>query len=479
MSDSTTAIYPLTLFDGPNGEAGLFIGWLVEGIIDIQRMEARMRNLIVKWPLLAGRIEQISKWESNIIVPLGEYPEGHSTFRLTSTASESPITTYTSLPVPTVSTPLPRTLFMQPDHPIIARDWVARDLPLLHWHLTFFEHPGQEYTCIGLVLPHLLVDGPGCGVLLRRIESEMLNQAWEVPPPLHAGKNENPLRQYIEGVQNDIGSGKSTLRLPSPIEYPTITLGGISFLFKYLFWHVWQRLRHRSFSQLIRIPHKVVQKLVDDTNKVADVTGDAGEATLSMVDIMTAWIYKTVYSREASLGCRTNLVNMDYSRVAPGLTKENYIHNCFTPVQYPVLTVAELKATALRALALQIAHAKAQYSLARSIYTYELLHAATQGTLFRGMFPRDGVNADEAMTISNMTAANLGKLDWSGVGGRRTVSAGQGVLVHIPVLMANVVVIGGEGEDGCLSLHATLGARRMKALTDGLLRLVKDAEMTG
>ena len=181
---------------------------------------------------------------------------------------------------------------MQPDHPIVTKDWVARDLPLLHWHLTFFKQPDQEYTCIGLVLPHLLVDGPGCGVLLRRIESEMLGQAWEAPPPLDAGINENPLRAYIEGVQKDMESGKTTLKLPSPAEYPTITLGGIKFLFKFLSWHIWQRVRYRSLSQLIKIPKKVVQKLVDDTNKVADVVGEGGEATLSMVDIVTAWIYK-------------------------------------------------------------------------------------------------------------------------------------------------------------------------------------------
>lgn len=60
MPESSAAVYPLTLFDGPNGQAGLFAGWLVEGIIDIQKMEARLRSLIVKWPLLAGRIEQVS-----------------------------------------------------------------------------------------------------------------------------------------------------------------------------------------------------------------------------------------------------------------------------------------------------------------------------------------------------------------------------------------------------------------------------------
>ncbi len=181
---------------------------------------------------------------------------------------------------------------MQPDHPIIAKDWVARDLPLLHWHLTFFKQPGEEYTCVGLVLPHLLVDGPGCGVLLRRIKSEMLGQAWEAPPPLHAGINENPLQAYIEGVQKDMKSGKNLLKLPSPAEYPTITLGGISFLFKFLSWHIWQRVRHRSLSQLINIPMKAIQKLVDDTNKMAHVIEEGGEVALSMVDIVTAWIYK-------------------------------------------------------------------------------------------------------------------------------------------------------------------------------------------
>ena len=60
MPESSAAVYPLILFDGPNGEAGLFVGWLVEGIIDIQKMEARLRSLIVKWPLLAGRIQHVS-----------------------------------------------------------------------------------------------------------------------------------------------------------------------------------------------------------------------------------------------------------------------------------------------------------------------------------------------------------------------------------------------------------------------------------
>lgn len=515
MTDTkaSTAIYPLTVYDGPNGSVALFVGWIVEGILDIDKVESRLHRIVAKWPLLAGRLEKLAvriyirlelfslmltvpkKWKYNVVVPLGKIPPNHSTFKLTTTESAVPMTQYTKIPQPAVTSPLPRSLFVGPNYPIKADDWVDGDLPLMHWHLTFFRGPGteSEFTCIGLAFPHLLVDGPGFGVMLRRIENEMLDRPWDQPASLKPGINENALQVYIDEVQRDRKSGKLELKVPCPHEFPTITLGGFWFLLQFMAWLIWQSLWHKSETRFIHIPRGAIDKFVVDTNDVVDSSAESRD-DLSMVDIVTAWIYKarsvttftlvrcpsnnisiqTVYTEEYP-GTRTNLVNMDYTRMAPNLDKESYIFNCFTPVQYPVFTVAELHSMSIRDLASSIAHSKSQLSLERSIYTYELLQAASKMKI-GGMFPKDTVNSDEAITISNMTQANTVKFDWSGVGGGRTVGCNKGVLVKPEgLVMSNVIVICGNTEDGHLVIQATLGAKRMQALRGGVLKLIENA----
>lgn len=50
-------ILPLTLFDDMYADAGIVIGWLVEGILDINLISGALDRLVAKWPLLAGRLE--------------------------------------------------------------------------------------------------------------------------------------------------------------------------------------------------------------------------------------------------------------------------------------------------------------------------------------------------------------------------------------------------------------------------------------
>lgn len=52
-------IYPLTLFDDISAESGIVMGWHVEGILDSNLISAALTRLLIKWPVLAGRLERV------------------------------------------------------------------------------------------------------------------------------------------------------------------------------------------------------------------------------------------------------------------------------------------------------------------------------------------------------------------------------------------------------------------------------------
>lgn len=58
MKETQYANYPLTLFDGMCQDAGVVTGWFVEGLLDLQKVDNALSRLVVKWPMLAGRLER-------------------------------------------------------------------------------------------------------------------------------------------------------------------------------------------------------------------------------------------------------------------------------------------------------------------------------------------------------------------------------------------------------------------------------------
>lgn len=52
-------IHPLSLFDNMSGGSSIVTGWLVEGTIDLSIISAALDRLVAKWPLLAGRLENV------------------------------------------------------------------------------------------------------------------------------------------------------------------------------------------------------------------------------------------------------------------------------------------------------------------------------------------------------------------------------------------------------------------------------------
>jgi hypothetical protein len=52
-----SGIFPLTLFDDVYANAGIVMGWLVEGMLDLNLISGALDRLVAKWPILAGRLE--------------------------------------------------------------------------------------------------------------------------------------------------------------------------------------------------------------------------------------------------------------------------------------------------------------------------------------------------------------------------------------------------------------------------------------
>jgi len=58
MTEPQYAYYPLTHFDGMFHAGGVVAGWFVEGLLDLQKVDATLSRLVTKWPMLGGRLER-------------------------------------------------------------------------------------------------------------------------------------------------------------------------------------------------------------------------------------------------------------------------------------------------------------------------------------------------------------------------------------------------------------------------------------
>ncbi|KAF8900294.1 hypothetical protein CPB84DRAFT_1680646 [Gymnopilus junonius] len=472
QSSQQFATHYLTLFDGMCAESAVFGGWVVEGLLDIGKLEHALCRLVAKWPLLAGRLQQVEKMRYTVKVPHGPFVDGYAPFVITSSTSERPISDFMKHPVPVVSDVLPLSFFVHSSTPCTTSTWVTQQLPLMFWHLTYFKHRGNEVTCIGMTVSHALVDGPGMGLIFKALEAETLGKPWVAPPMPHVGDNENPLQVFLDRAEKDAASNKE--KLPNPVDYPTLGLGGLWFLLSYILFNLWQQIWHKASMRLVLLPPEAIDHLVNDCRRAKERDGLKG-LDLSSGDILTAWLYKAIYSEEP-LGRRINLCNMVSFRMFPTAGLDNYMHNCFIPNQYQIFTVAELQVLPLHVLAAKIAASKSVTSLSHGLLTYKYLHISAQPSrsLIR-VVPYDiSPNVDENLTISNMTTANVVQFDWSGVGGGRTLCRYKKVMSPAPVLATNVVTISGQLEDGRMVIDVAVSRRKMKSLEVAISRLIDE-----
>ena len=508
MKEPQYANYPLTLFDGMCQDAGVVTGWFVEGLLDLKKVDNALSRLVMKWPMLAGRLERTgvcfllfcsrdltfifvraqTKLGLRVRVPLGPLPATYVSYSLTSRDSEKPITDYVQLPLPMSSEVLPAALFMDPTAPHNPHHWTDKDIPLMYWHLTYFKAKGFEYTCIGVTFPHGLFDGMGIAAVIHALEAESLGRAWSIPPSLEPGINKNKMQSFIDANKNKMQEEGT----PLPVDYRATSIIGLWFIVTFLWWHFWQKVWHKAQSRMILIPPHAYEKLVCDAREAMTREGKT-DVRLSTGDVITAWAYKaclffsflaeinefisqTIYSKETSPNRLVQLSNMASFRMFSDAGLADYAHNCFIPIGYPIFTVARLKDTTLHHLAYKLAKARSELSLGHAVQVYKLLQESTKPSRrFKAVMPYD-TRADETMVVSNMSIARIVDINWTGLGGKRTVCRYKTMLSESPLLISNIVTIAGRLGDGHTVLDVVLNQKRRQLLEMELEKLTVDAQ---
>lgn len=143
-----------------------------------------------------------------------------------------------------------------------------------------------------------------------------------------------------------------------------------------------------------------------------------------------------------------------------------------------MFTVAELKATPVHLVAYKLAKARAALSVAHSRQIYKYLEDCAK--------PRKGIldikavitchaDADENLSVSNMSIARVVDINWTGLGGQRTLCRYKSLISEVPVLISNTVTIAGRLDNGTTVVDVVLNQRRMRRLEAEVLKLVDQA----
>lgn len=187
---------------------------------------------------------------------------------------------------------------------------------------------------------------------------------------------------------------------------------------------------------------------------------------------LTSITSQTLYSKEPSPNRLIALSYLASLRIFSDAGLNQYAHNCFIPVSYPVLTVAEIKAIPLHHLAYELAKATSGLSLGHAIKVYKLLEESTKPSpTIKTVVPHDD-RAEEAMFFSNMSFGRVVDINWTGLGGKRTVCIYKPLLGESFLLISNTVTIDGTLGNGNIVMDVVLNRRRMQILEEELEKLV-------
>lgn len=142
-----------------------------------------------------------------------------------------------------------------------------------------------------------------------------------------------------------------------------------------------------------------------------------------------------------------------------------YTHNAFVSLPYPVLSVADINAITLPAMAHLLAVSRESLSTAHVISAYKILQ---QSPMAIPAHPK----ANETLVVSNVSASRILESDWSAVGGTKTLVGYRYQLTPTKVMLANAVYIAGRLGDGSVVLDSTLNQARLDLLVAEIERLI-------
>ncbi|KAF8956572.1 hypothetical protein BDZ97DRAFT_1925372 [Flammula alnicola] len=464
------AICPLTLFDGMYGEVGIAMGWLVEGRIDMKKIEVALDRVISKWPLLGGRLEQERNGLFHLRIPLGPYPDGYKPYIITTRTSKLSLSHYVPLPLPVASDVLPPSIFMDKQTPKSTREWVSRNAPLTYWHATYFEKGdnGSDYSCIGVAFAHSVFDGIGIANVVHAVEAELLGKGWNVPPRPLSGVQQNTLDVLLSNAVKEQEQGKRRVIT----DYYAGSLASVWYIITFLLWHFWQEKWHNTRSRLILIPKEAYTKMTDDARKAVELEGKV-DARLSTGDVLAAFLFKSAFSDGTAPRKRIHVSNLASVRRFFDGQLNDYPHNCIVPMTYPVLTVAEVTTLPLPSLAYRFAQSRKSLSEEDAVEFYKVLRRAV-GTS-KTATPYD-IRADENIMMSNVIIARIVDIDWSGADAGRTVCRYKTILNSSRINFTNVVTIAGKLADGTLVVDVVFNEKRVRVLEDEVEKLIAESK---
>ncbi|KAF8956400.1 hypothetical protein BDZ97DRAFT_1671698 [Flammula alnicola] len=469
LANDREAVYPLTLFD--NAFAGIVVvmGWLVEGTVDVSRLEHALEKVTAKWPLLGGRLEKNEKMYQ-LRIPLGfTYPAGYRRYTLTSRASDKPLSDFVSLPLPPSHMPLPSALLMDAEAPRATEAFINGAHPITCWHVTHFNDPegNQSYSCIGVTFPHAVFDGLGMSSVVHAVEAELLGKAWPSPAALHSGLNENPLSVMLK---------KAALERPEYANkevYSVTGLVGFWWILVFSVWSYWQMIWHGSGEKMLLIPRQAMDKLVEDTRQ--GLVDEGGDVRLSTGDVLAAFLFKTIFCDNRLRPDNTvHMANLASLRRFFDGVLANYSQNCVIPLPYRQYTVQELETRSIPALASDLCKTRQNFTVEDALQCYDvMLRGAETQRAFMYFRP----NVDESATLTNVCVANIANINWTGTGAGRTLCRYKKCFRKPPLTnYTNMMTVVGYLEDGALLLQVNLIRTRLDRLEAEIRRLVEEAQ---
>ncbi|KAF8956655.1 hypothetical protein BDZ97DRAFT_1671310 [Flammula alnicola] len=471
LGNEQVAVYPLTLFDNMFAGIVISMGWLVEGKVDVSRLEQALDAVAAKWPLLVGRLERNKKMYQ-LRIPLGSTdPAGYRRFTLTSRMSNNPLSDFVSVPLPLSHKPLPVALFTDAETPRTTEAFIDNVLPITHWHVTYFNASdgSQSYSCIGVTFPHAVFDGLGIASVVHALEAELLGKEWSAPATLHNGLNENPLSILLD---------KATLERRENWkreEYSAAGLVGFWWILVFAAWSYWQVIWHGAGEKILLIPRQVIDKLVEDARQ--GVVGEGGDTNtrLSRGDVLAAFLFKTIFCddrlRPDDMVHMASLASLHWFFDG---TLANYSHNCVIPLPYRRYVVQELETSSTSALACELSGTRQNFAMEDALQCYNMmLRGAEDGREFIYFNP----NVDEGALLTNVCIANIANINWKGAGAGRTLCRYK-INFRKPPLdkLTNDMTAVGYLEDGALLLQVNLIRTRMDRLEGEIRRLMEEAQ---
>ncbi|KAE9384581.1 hypothetical protein BT96DRAFT_982262 [Gymnopus androsaceus JB14] len=333
----------LTANDVGNADSSMTTGYIVENpSFDlVASVHAAALRVVDKWTLLAGRVEVDAK-SKRLQVRVPPSDGNHSFqppvyFTTTSYRNSIDLDSYRLISqrdnqATTLVRP-PVQYFQDPSTPVNLAEYVTRNAPILSIHISTLDN----CICVGVTVPHGVLDAMGLGLVLKALHCELKGLEW-TPPPLDASKVLDDVYEASIGAETgeDIPPGASVLQSMLARQ---LAMSNILFLiFTTIRQYLWPSRTPLRRTGTIYLGPDVVSAIVKCVNDSSPHTSK----TVTTGDILWAWLLKAGNKRSTEDRDYFAVSTMSFRRTLAPLDPvlENYPQNLMLPSIFRVSAIA-------------------------------------------------------------------------------------------------------------------------------------------